>query len=94
MGGAEPPLTSLSQAVLSPPNAAEVSKLPLVALGTKPQGANPKRATLSGGVSGSKSLPRMAPPSLGVAFARSIPIRLLPSFTDFSDFLVQTILSQ
>ncbi len=34
----------------------------------------------------------MAPLDLGVAFARSIPIRLLPFFTDFSDFLVQIIL--
>ncbi len=44
----------------------------------------PKGQPFRGGFPSSP--PQDGPPNLGVAFARSIPIRLLPIFTDFSDF--------
>ena len=73
MGGANPP-TSLSQAVFPPPRGGAM-------------GARPKRATLRGCFPWSNP-PQMAPLNLGLlGFARSIPSRSLPIFTDFSDFL-------
>ena len=88
MGGLNPPIRSLLPRLVFLQQELQVQQGPLAAFGSKPKGQ-----PFLGGVSGAVP-PQDGPPDLGIArdLLGSIPIRLLPSFTDFSDFLVQIIL--